>query len=416
MSESELPKRRTRSKPVPIHPVPPPTTSTPIETAIPIESTAPSDPLASAAPVDPTPPLDEIPIEIEDPRAAAAAVVSDIEVDIRNYSDGSRVSTLAADTLRLVRENIGRMQEHTIAPLLTLVRKNISSDYLDPDFWKGVGMVLQYQLDEMRGFVERRVKGEYETDRYGLDQEIVGLARPLAAFLYRSYFRVTAEGLEHVPDGRVMLAANRAGLLPIDGAMIATALLEDHPSAPLTRVLRERWIGRTPGLGAALAAVGQVDATADNAQTLLEQDQPICVFPEGTLGASKPFRSRYKLASFHEMYVGAALRASAPIVPVAVIGAEEAYPNLMNVAPLAKALRLPFLPVTPFFPLLGPIGTLPLPAKWSIVFHPALDTAGLAPAAADDPTIVSQLTEQLRAIIQATLTERTSKRTSILRG
>lgn len=368
-------------------------------------------------------PVEDVPIAVEDARAARAALaaeVEEIEVEIRNRAGGSSgPGDIAVGLLRLIRENIESGVNQSIEPIARQVRENLSSDYLDPDFWRGIGMVLQYQIDEARGFIQRRMRGEYSTDAYGMDQEIVDIVRPFTTFLYRTWWRVTAEGLDNVPgDGRVMLIANHAGsVVPWDGAMIATALLEEHPSSRMVRVLHQSWVSTTPVLAPTLATLGQVPARQDNALRLLEDDQVVCAFPEGVQGPVKPIWQRYRLASFGKgEFVGAALRTGAPIVPVAVIGAEETYPLVGNFGGLARLLGLPYLPITPFFPWLGPIGAIPLPSKWTIVFHEPVETSAYGPEAADDAALVQQLSEQIRDTIQITLNQKVRERKSVFTG
>jgi 1-acyl-sn-glycerol-3-phosphate acyltransferase len=379
---------------------------------------------ATAAAADPVIPrvevaVKDLEVEIHSMRSQVAAAVEELEVEVRNHAGTQPiVQHLAADTLRLIRENVQRATTQTIEPLAKLVRENLSSDYLDPDFWRGVGMVLQYQVEEVRGFIQRRIRGEYQTDAYGMDQEIVEVVRPFAGFLYRRWWRVTCEGLMNVPEqGRALLVANHAGLLPWDGAMLATGLLEEHPGARLPRVLHDRWMASTPLLAPTLTAVGQVPALLENAARLLEEDQLVCVFPEDVVGASRRFFNRYKLTEFgNGEYLQVAVRAGAPIIPVAIFGVEEAYPLLADAWPLARLFGMPFFPITPFFPWLGPFGMIPVPSKWTIVFLPPIDTASLGPDAADDPQRIAQLNEQVRDAIQTTLNRKLKSRRTVLFG
>lgn len=348
--------------------------------------------------------------------ADVAATVGELEVEIRNHNAtpaGAR--DFAAGTMRLIRENLLRMPAEAAQRAATLVRENLSSDYLDPDFWRGIGMVLQYQVDELSGLVQRRMRGEYALDAHGMDAELVELVRPLSSFLYRTYWRVGVEGLENVPgEGRALLVANHGGVLPWDAVMIATAVLEDHSSPRLARALYPAAFNAVPGLGRALRTFGQAADTAENATRLLEEDQLVLVFPEGAEGLAKLFWNRYKLGRFRRAgSVGVAIRAGAPIVPVAVVGAEETYPMLADIKPLAEALRLPFFPVTPLFPWLGPLGLIPLPSKWAIAFGEPIATAEYGPDAADDAALVARLGEEVRARVQALLDERLATRQSV---
>jgi 1-acyl-sn-glycerol-3-phosphate acyltransferase len=369
---------------------------------------APNPPDAGA------PPAEELDVPIagaEVLRAETAEAVQELEVEIRSSGAGRpEERDMAAAALRLIRENLERLSPQGLERVSQALRQNVfNSDYLDPDFWRGIGMVLQYQADEVRALVQRRMKGEYALDAYGMDQELIDLVRPFAAFMYRTYWRVTAEGLEHVPaDGAALLVANHAGVLPWDSAMVANALLDDHPAGRLARTLHATWLTGVPGVAPALAAFGQVPALPENAARLLDEGQLVVAYPEGALGAAKPFWNRYKLASFEPArgFVAAALRAGAPIVPLAVIGSEETYPVLFDVKPLARLIGLPYFPITPQFPFLGLLGLLPLPSKWTIVFDTPLDTAGLGAGAADDPAMVARLADLARARIQALLDER----------
>jgi 1-acyl-sn-glycerol-3-phosphate acyltransferase len=371
----------------------------------------------STAVQEPIDMAEDVPIEIAvDPRADAAAAVEELEVEVLNHADTPATTRdLMVNLLRLVRENLARMAPDQLGRVATLLRDNVSSDYLDPDFWRGIGMVLQYQVDEITSLIKRRQRGEYTLDAFGMDAELVELVRPFSSFMYRSYFRVRAEGLDHVPsEGRALLAANHSGVLPWDGVMIASAVLEEHAAPRVVRVLYAPSTLALPGLPRALETFGQVCDTSANVLRLLEDDQLACVFPEGTIGLGKLFKARYKLARFRRSgSVALALQTGAPIVPVAVVGAEETYPMLADAQPLAQMLRLPFFPITPLFPWLGPLGLIPLPTKWSIAFGEPILTAEYGPDAAGDPQLVSRLCEQLRERIQSMIDQQLAARESV---
>ncbi len=353
------------------------------------------------------------------PQEQAAEAVQELEVEIRNHEATTPdAQHIALDLLRLVRENTARLGAQAAERVQAILKDGMSSDYLDPDFWRGLGMVLDYQFKEIQALIQRRVKGEYSTDAYGKDDEVVELVRPFAGFLYRTWWRVTTIGLEHVPsDGGVLLVANQSGVLPWDSAMIATAILKEHSTPRVARTLHQRWMSAIPVLAPALAALGQVPALPENARRLLEEGEIVSVFPEGPCGAAKLFRDRYKLAGFDAAeFVRAALQANAPIIPLVVIGAEETYPVLANLDRVAKLLGLPFLPITPLFPWLGPLGLIPLPSKWTIVFDAPLDISGLDASAADDPAIVTRLAEALRMRIESLLKRGLAERPSVFLG
>ncbi len=356
--------------------------------------------------------------------AGPAEALFDIEVDVRSRPvevNGERADVqlqkLATGLLQLVGDNLRRMTDEQIDRVNAILRSIDLKDYLDPDFWKGIGMVLRYQIDEQVSFVQRRLSGEYSTDPYGLDREVIEIVRPFMRFMYRTWWRVEVEGLERVPaEGRALLVANHSGVLPWDGAMIATAVAEDHPAKNdrIVRSLHLHWFSTLPFVAPALAAVGQVPGLPENAVRLLESDELVCVFPEGLKGVGKLYKDRYKLARFGRGgFVQAALRAQAPLIPVAVVGAEEIYPMLADAQPIARLLGMPYFPITPFFPWLGPLGVVPLPTHWSITFCEPLHTEEYDPAAADDPLIVLGLTEMVRERIQATIDAKLAERKSI---
>jgi 1-acyl-sn-glycerol-3-phosphate acyltransferase len=366
---------------------------------------------------DPTP-AEEIEIAIEreaSPQDQAAEAIQELEVEIRNHTAGPAGSRqMALDLLRLIRENARRLSAQA-AEQVQSVLKGGTSDYLDPDFWRGLGMVLDYQVKEIGGLIRRRARGEYTTDAYGMDSEIVELVRPIAGFLYRSWWRVEVSGLEHVPDaGGALLVANHAGVIPWDGAMLSTALLEDHPESRMTRVLHDRWVSAVPVLAPMLASLGQIQALPENAERLLGNGQVIAVFPEGRRGAAKIFRDRYQLTGFEvSEYVRAAMKQSAPIIPVAIIGAEETYPVIANLGRVAKMLGLPYLPITPLFPWFGPLGLIPLPTKWSLLFGKPIDTAVFGVAAADDSVAVARVADDLRERVRSLIAQGLAARESV---
>jgi 1-acyl-sn-glycerol-3-phosphate acyltransferase len=276
-------------------------------------------------------------------------------------------------------------------------------------------MVLQYQIEETSALIRRRLRGEYTVDDFGMDQELIEVVRPFFAFMYRSWWRVTSTGLEHVPGaGRALFVANHAGVLPWDSAMIATAVLEEHSDPRVVRALYPPVAGSLPGAARVLNAFGQAPDTVENATQLLDDDQLVCVFPEGVQGLDKLFWNRYKLGRFRRSgSVGLAIRTGAPIVPVAVVGSEETYPMLADVRPLANLLRLPYFPVTPLFPWLGPLGLVPLPTKWAIAFGEPIPTADHGPDAADDAQLVARLCAQVRDQIQSLIDQQLAARKSV---
>jgi 1-acyl-sn-glycerol-3-phosphate acyltransferase len=251
-------------------------------------------------------------------------------------------------------------------------------------------------------------------DDFGFDREFTERLAPLALWMYRSYWRVETEGVENVPGrGRALLVANHAGVVPYDGAMIRTAIWAEHPTPRHARMLVVDWAFAMPFLSQLLQKTGNVLAHPDNATELLQRDELVGVFPEGVKGAAKPFRDRYKVRRLGRGgFVQVALRTGSPLVPVAVVGAEEIHPVITELPSLAQLLRVPAVPLTPTFPLLGPAGLVPLPSKWLISFGEPISTADLGPDAAADPAAVQELSERIRSWIQDKIAELLPRRKS----
>lgn len=392
-------------------------TLVPLSEELPIGGAAASDvPLDTAAPA-PSDPRSGTDQSAENLLETIAAEVQELELEVRNQVAGgeTRARDMAASALRLIRENLPRMAPESVQRVVGMIRQNISGDYLDPDFWRGISMVLRYQVEEAVGLIQRRMRGEYSTDDFGMDEELVEVVRPFSTFMYRTYWRASSSGLENVPaEGPALLLANHGGVLPWDSMMIATAVLEEHSSPRLVRSLYPTAFRALPGVTSALATFGQVPDTPENIERLLADGQLVCSFPEGVGALGKLFKSRYKLQRFRRNgSVGYAIKASAPIVPVAVVGAEETYPMLADAGPLAQMLRLPFFPLTPLFPWLGPIGLLPLPSRWSLAYGEPIDTSAYGPEAAENPQVLNQLANQVREQLQALLDAQVAARTSV---
>jgi len=203
-------------------------------------------------------------------------------------------------------------------------------------------------------------------DPFGLDPAWAKYAIATASFFYRFYFRAETFGIDRLPPGRVLLVSNHSGQLPFDGMMIAASLFLEAEPPRIMRSMVEKWTQTLPFVATAYARLGQVVGVPENARRLLDQGEAILVFPEGVKGISKSFVDRYKLSDFGLGFLRLALETRTPVVPIAVVGAEEQYISLGNLPKLAKLLRMPSFPVVP--QLLIPGMQMPLPVKYRIYF------------------------------------------------
>ena len=261
-------------------------------------------------------------------------------------------------------------------------------------------------LRRMLAFLRRRLTGEYDVDVFGFDEELTEqVVMPLLRPLYRRWWRVETSGVERVPsEGGALLVANHSGTLPFDAAMTTLALLDEHPAHRHLRGLAADLVMRTPLLGALARKTGATLAHDSDALALLQRGEVVGVWPEGFKGIGKRYAQRYKLQRFGRAgFVRVALQAQVPIIPVAVIGAEEIYPMLTDVRPLARLLGLPYFPVTWQFPWLGPLGVVPLPSKWLIVFGQPIETTRYGPDGWQDPMLQFELADRIRDTIQQML-------------
>jgi 1-acyl-sn-glycerol-3-phosphate acyltransferase len=259
-------------------------------------------------------------------------------------------------------------------------------------------------LAELLAFVRRRITGEYEVDEFGYDAELTDkmlleLIRPL----YYKWFRVETVEPKNVPDeGGALVVANHSGTLPVDALMLQVAMHDDI-GRPL-RLLGADLVYQLPVLSHLARKSGHTLASREDADRLLRNGELVGVFPEGFKGVGKPFSERYRLQRFGRGgFVASAIRAGVPIVPAAIVGAEEIYPKIGDLPSLARLLGLPYLPVTPLFPLFGPLGLVPLPSKWLIEFGEPIRTDDYDPAAADDPMVVFNVTDHVREVVQQML-------------
>lgn len=266
------------------------------------------------------------------------------------------------------------------------------------------------------------IEPERQLDDWGRSERVDELFdRTLVDFFYRYWFRVEVEGIENVPaEGGALLVSNHAGALPPDAAMIAKAIREEHPAPRPLYFTVEHLFKGYPGLSMLVSKLGGVPAHPANVQRLLcDERRLVLVFPEGRRGTEKLYRDRYRLRRFGRGgFVEAAMRAEAKLVPVCVVGAEEAMPVFARVDLMRKLTGLLYFPITPTFPWLGPLGMLGyLPAKFRIRFLEPIDTAELGGADAEhDKPLVQTTAQEVRARIQEGLHEMIAERRSVWFG
>ena len=262
---------------------------------------------------------------------------------------------------------------------------------------------LQDWLSAIASFAQRRMDGNDQTDEFGFDPELTtSVLMPMVRWLYQNWFRVRMRGLENVPGtGAGLVVANHAGVLPLDMIMVQVGIHYEHPRRRNLRLLGADLVYEVPLLAQLARRSGHTLASPEQAHKLLAAGQLVGVCPEGFKGTGKPFSERYQLRRFGRGgFAVSAIRAGVPIIPCAIVGAEEIYPMIGNARWLARQLGLPYFPITPLFPWFGAIGMIPLPSDWIIAFGEPVPTAHYGPAAADDPAAVCELAGRVRGIVQ----------------
>lgn len=311
--------------------------------------------------------------------------------------------------VRRLRRNAPAYAMQGLVELSTRLRQVTGREVIDLNRVMGLAQ-FAYQQRELAG------RGaNYAVDDFGFDPQWTESFLAVFKVLYRDYWRVETTGIEHVPArGRALLVSNHAGVLPWDGTMIKTAMFVEHPQPRHVRALVASLFMGMPMVSWFLRRTGQTVGHPDDTRRLLERDELVLVFPEGVRGTGKPFKDRYRLRRFGRGgFVATAIRAGAPIIPVSVVGSEELYPMIADLAPLARAVGLPYLPLTPFWPWLGPLGLIPLPSKWRIQFHAPVHVETHAPDAADDPNLVMAIADEVRATIQQGVYDNLKMRRSV---
>lgn len=258
--------------------------------------------------------------------------------------------------------------------------------HLAPDFDRRTS-VLKERYEEAGG------------DPFGFDCDFSENALLVTGLFYRDYFRVEMNGLENIPSGGALLVSNHSGQLPIDGVMIATGLLLDAPEPRLIRSMFDRWASRLPWVSVFFQRVGQVVGRPENVNLLLEKDELILVFPEGVKGIQKTFQKAYQLDEFGLGFMRLALAHGCPVVPVAVVGAEEQYPAVWDAKPVARlfGIKSALMPLQMLLPF---IGLMPLPAKYSITIGKPMRFDGDAD---DEDQVIGEKVWVVRHTIQLML-------------
>jgi 1-acyl-sn-glycerol-3-phosphate acyltransferase len=312
----------------------------------------------------------------EDAAAAAAAAAEEAARKTRTAGPGAMPAGIPLDEIAVA--------------LVQAAQRVLGSD------WEG-------RLAAIVAALRKRLSGDFAVDEFGFDPQITEILTGAVEPLAEKWFRLEVRGIENIPpQGGALLVANHSGTVPIDG--IITGYAVKKYSGRNIRPLGADLVFALPFIGQLARKVGATLACTADAERLLTAGELAAVWPEGFKGIGKPFSERYKLQRFGRGgFVSSAMRAQVPIVPVSIVGAEEIYPLVGNVPSLARLLGIPYLPITPFFPLLGPLGMIPLPSKWIIEFGEPIRTDAYEPEAADDPMLLFNVTDQVRETIQQTL-------------
>jgi 1-acyl-sn-glycerol-3-phosphate acyltransferase len=253
-----------------------------------------------------------------------------------------------------------------------------------------------------------------DIDEFGLDASAIMRAEPFLDFLLDRYWRVQLQGIEGLPRP-ALFVANRAGLLPYDGLLLSHALARESPGTPRPRFLVSDGVESLPFVNPRLTRLGAVRAGRENALRLLRSGSCVIAFPEGIKGSQKSFSERYRLQSFGRGgVIRIALEAGVPLVPVGIVGGEEVHPLLGRAEGVERKSGLPFVPITPTFPLLGLGGLVPLPVKWVMVFGQPLSLEAQGSEAARDELLVARLLARLRRRIESLIEEGLNARGTVL--
>lgn len=273
------------------------------------------------------------------------------------------------------------------------------------------GLLRNDEVDARLRRLRHRDLNEYGYDPFGYNPAVVRKIAPLVDVLHRYYFRTEVFGVENIPPtGRVLLVANHSGQLPIDGAVVGASVLFDAPEPRVVRAMVERFVPKLPWVSVFFQRCGQMLGAPENCVRLLEADEAVLVFPEGAEGISKAPSKAYQLTRFGYGFMRLAIRTGTPIIPIAVIGGEEQYVRVANIKPLAKALKIPAVPLFLFGALPIPGGLLPLPVRYRLHFGAPMIFDGDPD---DDDAVIGQKVKQVKGTIQRMIHTGLSMRRSV---
>jgi len=291
---------------------------------------------------------------------------------------------------------------------------DISSLLMKPEV---IGAISKGQqlLNGIKEASSEFISNNSDLDELGMDPKFIETLRPFFQFLYYNYFRVKTRGVTNIPLRKpVILVANHAGTLPYDGVMVHLALYNERDENRRVRFLVDNFVFDIPLLSTFISRTGGARASQENATKLLGMGENILVFPEGVRGVGKSYDERYKLQQFGRGgFVRLAMRTGASIIPVGIVGSEEIHPLIWKSRSMGEAIGVPFVPFTPTFPWLGPLGLAPLPSKWSITFGKPISFKKYSTADANKKRLVNKISGEVQAKVQKILNDELSKRKTI---